>query len=234
MMKVVALTSRRLRSRNRARNFTRAPIFSKCFFKSAFSNFSSLSSINILIFLCCCKSHSLLDNTVGTAVAATERKDLQSCTNHGIRRYDFLIPEVIVSTFTIITLCFQAALLKTSARIHTDRDLFCRASRPVPCCHARCELRVSRGSRTGIPFYVCSWVQNNTLPLSCFHRFMAHLPFAYIKLNNLWWPEWDSNPHAFAQRSELCVPACYTIRPLAVCGDYGRGAGIRTRNIHWA
>ncbi len=62
----------------------------------------------------------------------------------------------------------------------------------------------------GNRFCACPWVQNNTLPLSCFCRCMIHLPFSR---NYKWWPEWDSNPHAFAHRSEPCVSACYTIRP---------------------
>ena len=37
-----------------------------------------------------------------------------------------------------------------------------------------------------------------------------------LRVIKKWWPEWDSNPHAFAQRSELCVPACYTIRSRAI------------------
>ena len=37
-----------------------------------------------------------------------------------------------------------------------------------------------------------------------------------LRVIKKWWPEWDSNPHAFAQRSELCVPACYTNRSRAI------------------
>ena len=127
-----------------------------------------------------------------------------------------IFSQVIISICSIIPFCFKATPLKTGVLKRTGRDLFYRASRPAPCCHALYERRALPSSQTGILFCVCSWVQNNTLPLSCFMRFMMHLSFCCTIYILKWWPEWESNPHAFAQRSELCVYACFTIRPLSI------------------
>ncbi len=75
----------------------------------------------------------------------------------------------------------KSILLKTSALIHRGRDRFCQVSRPVPCPHVRCERLAWQASRTGNLFCVCSLVQNNTFPLSCFFCFMVHLHFSCIK-----------------------------------------------------
>ena len=90
-----------------------------------------------------------------------------------------------MSICSIITLCFNAALLKASVLIRKGTDHFCRVSRRIPCPYEQCERLSSHVFRMGNLFCVCSLVQNNTFPLSRFFRFMVHLPFSSIKYRNL-------------------------------------------------